>query len=183
MNGGLKIIVGAGDTWQPGWISLNEEELDITDAAQWAELFEPDSIDVIFAEHVWEHLTWEEGMVAARLCYLYLKRGGVLRIAVPDGLHRDDRYRAWVMPGTGFNGDDHKVLYDYRSLTALMRGAGFRAVVRECFDERGALHSTVIDDGYGLVSRRAGSVWSGFLTAIVGCRNGGYTSLVVDGLK
>jgi predicted SAM-dependent methyltransferase len=33
----LKVIIGAGGTKQDGWVSLNEGDLNITDAAAWLE--------------------------------------------------------------------------------------------------------------------------------------------------
>jgi len=44
-------------------------------------------LDAILAEHVWEHLTKEEALIAALTCYRYIKNGGYLRVAVPDGPH------------------------------------------------------------------------------------------------
>lgn len=71
----LRVIVGAGSTTQPGWLSLEERDLDITDERQWAERFTPNSIDAILAEHVFEHLTPAESVNAARNFYTYLKPG------------------------------------------------------------------------------------------------------------
>lgn len=176
----LKIIVGASDTWQDGWISLNEEDLDITDSRQWAQLFEPNSIDAIVAEHVWEHLTLDEGWRALVNCYRYLNRGGTLRIAVPDGFHPEPNYIDWVMPGTGFNGDDHKVLYNVELLGVMMRRAGFTIVPCEWFDAYGQLHATNLDDEHGSIRRVAGTLYSFFLSIWV-CAY--YTSLVIDGVK
>jgi predicted SAM-dependent methyltransferase len=49
----------------------------------------------MLAEHVWEHLTEEEGLAAARACFKYLSPGGFLRVVVPDGLHPDPAYVEW----------------------------------------------------------------------------------------
>lgn len=62
----MKLIIGAGGITQPGWLSLEETDLDITQADQWAAHFAPNSLDAIFAEHVWEHLTLNEALDAAR---------------------------------------------------------------------------------------------------------------------
>jgi predicted SAM-dependent methyltransferase len=136
----MKIIVGAGRTQQHGWSSLEQSELDITNRFQWARRFAPASLDAVLAEHVFEHLTVEEGSAAARNCFEFLKRGGYLRVAVPDGLHPDPQYIAWVRPGDGWNGDDHKELYDYRSLSRLLTESGFTVRPLEWWDESGNLH-------------------------------------------
>jgi len=41
-------------------------------------------LEVIVAEHVFEHLTWHEAKIATKLCHDYIKPGGTLRLAVPD---------------------------------------------------------------------------------------------------
>jgi predicted SAM-dependent methyltransferase len=176
-----QVIVGAGGTWQEGWLSLDESELDITRRDQWARRFLPSSLSSIFAEHVWEHLTYEEGTAAARNCYEFLRRGGCLRIAVPDGYHTDARYIAWVRPGTGYNGDDHKVLFTYKTLSELLTRAGFTVVLREWFDERGAFHAEKLDPRCGDV-RRSYHTWYSklLLSTVVGAE---YTSLIVDAFK
>jgi predicted SAM-dependent methyltransferase len=53
--------------------------------SNWVESFGERRIDIILSEHVWEHLTYEEGVEAAEICYDFLKPGGYIRCAVPDG--------------------------------------------------------------------------------------------------
>lgn len=51
------------------------------------------------AEHVWEHMTYEEGCQAAKNCYDYLADGGYLRVAVPDRNFRNEWYQnteGWI---------------------------------------------------------------------------------------
>jgi predicted SAM-dependent methyltransferase len=112
--------------------------------------------------------------------YTYLKPGGYARIAVPDGFHTDRTYIDWVMPGTGYNGDDHKQLFNYKSLSQLLTGAGFGVQLREYWDENGCFHSRPLNDEDGAIRRYLfGSKF--FLDSfVVGCR---YTSLTVDAIK
>lgn len=65
----------------------------------WNKLSEPESIDALLAEHVWEHLTYEEGIMAAKHCYKFLKPGGYIRCAVPDKNFRIDWYQQMVQVG------------------------------------------------------------------------------------
>jgi predicted SAM-dependent methyltransferase len=177
----MKIIVGAGRTYQPGWTSLEQSELDITNRFQWARRFAPASLDVVLAEHVFEHLTVEEGYAAARNCFEYLKPKGYLRVAVPDGLHPDPQYIKWVEPVTGYNGDDHKVLYDYRTLSVLLMKAGFDVRVLECWDENGDFRMTEWSQADGNISRCLSHYWTQyFLNIIV---NTQYTSVIIDAFK
>src|SRR5690242_11289052 len=88
----LKLVVGSSGGHDSGWISSEIEYLNLLNAAQWRGYFAEGSIDAILAEHVWEHLTADEGLEAARRCFQYLKPGGYLRVAVPDGFHPNRDY-------------------------------------------------------------------------------------------
>lgn len=79
----IKVVVGAGVfNNNPGWIQTQEDELNLLDKATWEERFEYNSISAILAEHVWEHLTFEEGVRAAEICYEFLKPAGHIRCVV-----------------------------------------------------------------------------------------------------
>src|SRR5689334_11447740 len=80
-----RIVVGSSTTRFPGWISTDHHALDLLDEVTWARYFEPGSIDMLLAEHVWEHLDPADASAAARTCFKYLRVGGHLRVAVPDG--------------------------------------------------------------------------------------------------
>src|SRR6185295_4438112 len=84
-----RIVLGSGGIGVPGWIMTDIDQLDILSEEDWATYFRPAFAEAILAEHVWEHLTIDEGTRAAKLCWKYLRPGGRLRVAVPDGLHPD----------------------------------------------------------------------------------------------
>ena len=150
----LKIIVGSASTKQEGWISTNYPLLDLTNERSFAALFQSDSVDNFLAEHVWEHLTQEEGALACKNCFAFLKQGGNLRIAVPDGFHPDMDYIAQVKPGGyGPGADDHKVLYNYRTLSKLLSNAGFKVTPLEWFDEQGEFRHENWDNAGGFIMR------------------------------
>lgn len=124
--GGCRIIIGAGGKTFEGWIPTQIYTLNILKQDSWDRYFQKDSIDAMLAEHVWEHLSIEEGVEAARNCHTYLKPGGYLRVAVPDGLHPDPNYIEYVKPdGTGIGSEDHKVLYVYETFKEVFESAGF----------------------------------------------------------
>lgn len=159
-----RIVLGAWSKFDPGWIPTQREFLDLTDPAQWKWYFEPSSIDAMLAEHVWEHITPEDGLAAAQTCYTYLKPGATLRVAVPDGLHPDPGYVNLVKadavnpapgdaPDGGGNSANHKALYTYKTLKALFERAGFRVVLYEYFDEQGNFHCQDWDAKGGTISR------------------------------
>ncbi|MBN1438109.1 MAG: hypothetical protein JW929_01760 [Anaerolineales bacterium] len=150
----LRIVIGASATFDPGWIPTEIEALNILREEDWARFFEPGSIDAMLAEHVWEHLTAEEALRGAELCRRYLKPGGYLRIAVPDGCHPDPDYIRWVEPGgSGAGATDHKVLYTHHSAKALFERAGFRVRLYEFFDEAGRFHCDEWSPADGMIHR------------------------------
>lgn len=174
----LKIIIGSAASKQDGWISTNYPLLDLTDHKTFAALFDSGSISNFLAEHVWEHLSLENGAKACHNCFVFLKKGGVLRIAVPDGFHPDADYIAKVKPGGyGPGADDHKVLYNYRTLSALLENEGFKTSLLEWFDEQGNFHHTEWDatDGFVMRSTRFDQRNKTNPTA--------YTSLIIDASK
>lgn len=173
-----RIVLGSGGISPRGWIATDIDQLDISAERDWQRYFSPGSVDAILAEHVWEHLSWQDGAAAARLCFKYLRAGGYLRIAVPDGLHPDPQYIDAVKPGgTGPGANDHKVLYTCETLQRHLATAGFDVRALEYFDEEGQFHARTWDPADGLVRRSARfdeRNQDGTLR---------YTSIIVDAVK
>ena len=174
----VKIVVGASGVFDRGWIPTDIDTLNLLHDNDWKFYFRENAIDMIMAEHVWEHLTERDGIDAAKQCFPYIKRGGHLRIAVPDGYHPSAEYINYVKPGgSGFGSDDHKVLYNYKSLGNVLRTAGFSVDFLEYFDEHGEFHSQAWSPQDGLIRRSKN----------YDERNQGgllnYTSIILDGRK
>lgn len=149
-----KVIIGSSGTSQPGWVTTDREVLDLLQEETWQAYFAPASLDAILAEHVWEHLPADGARIAAAICYRFLKPGGYLRVAVPDGLHPDRQYVDSVRPGgTGPGAHDHQVLYTHASLSDLFAAAGFDIHLREYFDAAGHFHCDDWDPRDGLIQR------------------------------
>ena len=170
--------MGSGGLIVPGWILTDMEQLDILRKEDWRTYFRTNSIRAILAEHVWEHLSTNEGIEAARLCFQYLRPGGRLRVAVPDGLHPDPVYVDAVKPGgTGPGAEDHKVLYSWRTLRAVFEKAGFETRAIEYFDEDGQFRAVEWDPGEGMIRR----------SSRFDDRNRDgqlrYTSIIIDAIK
>jgi predicted SAM-dependent methyltransferase len=178
MGGSLRVIIGANRKVQRGWIGTEIYNLNILHHADWARYFSPQSIDALLAEHVWEHLTPEQGRRAAELCFDYLKPGGYLRLAVPDGCFPEPDYIEYVRPGgNGPSADDHKVIYTEQSLAAVLKSAGFTVSALEYYSESGEFcaRDWSTDDGYiERSTKNPRRRWFGSLQ---------YTSLVVDAVK
>jgi predicted SAM-dependent methyltransferase len=141
----IKIVIGAGEYINnPGWVHTQEEELNLLDEPTWSKKFGRSSITAILAEHVWEHLTYDEGLAAAELCKKFLKPSGYIRCAVPDGYFPDEEYQNIVKIGGPGPKDhpaaSHKIVHTYHTLTKLFEEAGYKVNLLEYCDEGGNFH-------------------------------------------
>lgn len=174
----FRVIIGAGGTSYPGWISTDYPALDLTDERSWARLFNIDQIDALLSEHVMEHLTDYQMAASVVNIYKYLKKGGYIRIAVPDGYHPNTDYIERVRPGGwGLGSDDHKQFFNYQSLSSQLEKAGFTIQLLEWFDERGEFNfrEWIEEDGMVLRSSR-------YDERNIDCPLS-YTSLILDAYK
>lgn len=149
-----RVVVGADGVFAPGWLPTDKDFLNLLEPDDWRRLFPSKSIDAILAEHVWEHLTVEEALTAARTCFEYLRPGGYLRVAVPDGLHPDPNYLEQVKPGgAGSGADDHKTIYTYKTFRELFERVGFLVNMLEYFDEAGEFFFKAWEPADGMIHR------------------------------
>ncbi|MFS0659882.1 SAM-dependent methyltransferase [Niallia alba] len=153
----IKLVIGAGEYRNnPGWIYTQEEELNLLNESTWIR-FNKSSIDAILAEHVWEHLTFKEGVQAAFLCYQYLKPSGYIRCAVPDGFFPDKSYQQIVQVGGPGPKDHpastHKIVHNYQTLSRMFEIAGFDTKLLEYCDEKGIFHENDWDGEDGVIFR------------------------------
>lgn len=153
----IKIIVGASSQSYPGWIQTQEENLNLLIRKDWEQSFNERRIDVILAEHVWEHLTYEEGVEAARICYDFMKPHGYIRCALPDGFFRNEWYQNIVKIGGPGPKDhpaaSHKIVHNYRTLSRMFEEAGFKVKPLEFCDENGQFHYNEWDPEGGFIYR------------------------------
>lgn len=173
-----KIVIGSSGTGMGGWVATDKETLNLLSESAWSTYFKPNSLDAILAEHVWEHLSPEEASVAAKNCYTFLKPGGYLRVAVPDGFHPDPAYIEGVRPGgSGPGAEDHKALYTHASFCELFASAGFDASLLEYFDEQGQFHSNGWNPSDGMIRR------SQRYDPRNSAKQLSYTSIILDAVK
>lgn len=154
----LKIVVGAGEiNNNPGWLHTNEDELNLLKREDWIKRFDSNSLEVILAEHVWEHLTYEEGVEAAKVCYEFLKNGGYIRCAVPDSFFPDEEYQEGVQVGGPGPLDhpaaSHKIVHNYKTIISMFESAGFQVKLLEYCDESGEFHCNDWDEKAGFIYR------------------------------
>lgn len=178
LQGDLKVVLGAGDEIHDHkWVCTNYEELDVENSRDWEFLFGERKATNLLAEHVWEHLSNPD--IANKNAFNHLCVGGRLRIAVPDGFHPDPNYIDHVRPGgSGAGADDHKHLWNYKTLSESLTRAGFTVMLLEYWDESGKFNDR--------------EVWLPKDGLIKRCRlfdernkdgNPNYTSLIIDAFK
>jgi predicted SAM-dependent methyltransferase len=171
-------IGSAGFNSDVSWYATDIDVLDITKSRDWAKLLLFFKLDNIMAEHVWEHLNDNDTLLANQNCFNYLKPGGRLRLAVPDGFNPSAEYLQHVKPGgSGPGAHDHKILYNYKIMTQRLEAAGFEVKLLEYWDENRNFHFTDWNDDGGRIRRSRRYDPRNQNGALV------YTSLIVDAIK
>ena len=174
----LNIVLG-GTAPAPDWFGSDIGFFDATRAAAWAEFIGPEAaVDRLLAEHVFEHIPPELIPAVLDNAFRYLKPGGTIRIAVPDGHNPNPDYIRNVEPGgTGPGAEDHKQLFTLESLSAVLEAAGFRVEPGEWFDRSGQFHEEPWGEERGRIYRckRHGTPNKSFPSSPL--------SLRVDGIK
>lgn len=176
-SGPLNIIIGSEKTAYPNWLPTNIESLNLLEKSSFQNLFGEKKATKFLAEHVFEHISYANALIALKNCFEFMEKGGSIRIAVPDGFHPNKDYIDMVKPGGhGEGADDHKLLYDYHQLSKVLEDAGFRVQLLEYYDEQHQFHFTdwKSEDGHILRSRRFDKRFNEPL---------GYSSLIIDGIK
>jgi predicted SAM-dependent methyltransferase len=151
-----KLQLGTGSNPMHGWLNtdvtdfLRRNEVVYLDARKPFPL--PDrSFDVVFSEHMIEHLTYAEGRRCLAECHRVLRPRGRIRVATPsldrliqlygdDLTDRQQRYVRWsvdtfadhadaYLPGFVLNNMfwnfDHRFVYDERTLGHTLEAVGF----------------------------------------------------------
>ena len=86
-NGESKLQIGCGKNALEGWLNTDltykKNEIAYLDAGKLFPL-PNDTFDYIYSEHIFEHLTFTQGLNMLSECYRVLNPGGHLRLATPD---------------------------------------------------------------------------------------------------
>jgi predicted SAM-dependent methyltransferase len=150
-----KLHVGCGDHPLGGWLNTDlnpcHPVIGRMDATQ-PFPFRDGTFDLIFSEHMIEHVPREGGQAMLRECFWVLKPGGRIRISCPDRqfiidlIELDElpelaaRYVEWArhhfsLPdaaAVGRNlerGFGHQFIYDWPALAGALGEAGFTGVI------------------------------------------------------
>lgn len=149
-NAPVKLNIGCGTLRMDGWVNIDLVGLPVDLAWDIRRTlpFVDDSVDVIFHEHVMEHVCAYDGFMMAKDSYRMLKPGGVLRIVMPDAnryirsyvnptssdsILREGRLTPMIALTEEFYGFNHRAMYDYETVELFLRTAGFTKVESTSF--------------------------------------------------
>lgn len=176
-TGPLQIVIGSAKTNYEHWLATNIESLNVLKVSSFESLLGSKKVNRFLAEHVFEHISYEDAIVGLKNCHQFMVKGGSIRIAVPDGFHPNQDYIDMVKPGGyGWGSDDHKLLYNYQTLSTALEEAGFTVRLLEYYDEKGEFqyNDWQSEDGHVMRSMRYDKRFHEPL---------GYSSLIIDGIK
>lgn len=158
-HGTRKLHIGCGPHRLEGWLNtdLNPfHSLVLVDAGRRLP-FDANAFDCIFTEHLIEHLEFRKGTQLLQECYRILKAGGKIRIATPNLQFLMDLYlpdkselqKQYIRDGMAryfphlempfeavvinhfFRAWGHQFIYDFKTLEAEMKRAGFTGIQQE----------------------------------------------------
>ena len=62
----MRLIIGAGNTGYNGWTATQENGLNPLNPKDFEHCLKGELADAMLAEHVWEHMTLEDGIIVAK---------------------------------------------------------------------------------------------------------------------
>jgi ubiquinone/menaquinone biosynthesis C-methylase UbiE len=136
----MKLNLGCFNKQLPGFVNVDIREdvkPDVVDSAFALKKFENNSVEVVYASHMLEHLDYQETQQALSRWFDVLKVGGVLRLAVPDleavfahyFYHQDLDVLMHMLYGSQRHDFDfHKNGWDYSRLRRDLLKVGFKDV-------------------------------------------------------
>src|SRR5262249_42083876 len=151
----MRLHLGCGSKYIPGFVHVDIEKyphIDFQTGVDTLTFAQDSSVELIYACHVLEHFGRHEVDEVLREWFRVLKRGGVLRLAVPDfeavvqqycGTGRLGELIGLVCGGQRNQYDFHKMIFDEKLLKEKLSAAGFTSVSR--YDWRQTEHSSMDD--------------------------------------
>ena len=139
----MKLNIGCGKrNFGNDWIHIDGSNYDHIHSNDIVNLpFEEESVNLIYASHVFEYFDREEASTVLQTWKKSLKPGGIIRLAVPNfemysKLYNEKKitlnqcigplYGKWKMTDT--QNIYHKTTYDFFSLRQLLQNVGFKNI-------------------------------------------------------
>ena len=151
----MKLHLGCGSKHIDGFINIDARELpevDEIDDVKTLVKFDKESINLIYASHILEHITRLEYTNVLSRWYDLLKKDGILRIAVPDiekvfehySINKDLRsLRGFLWGGQSYGFNYHYCGWDFKTLCEDLESVGFKDI--RIYNWRETEHSHIDD--------------------------------------
>ena len=153
MSKETKLHLGCGDKYIPGFIHIDYadyEHIDYRQSIVDLSMYKDDSVQLIYCCHALEYFNRHEVKDVLAEWHRVLKKGGILRLAVPNFeamvkvylKYNDLDHQGILGPLYGKWQNDniketlyHKTTYDFNSLSKLLMSANFSDIVRYDVDD------------------------------------------------
>ena len=170
----IKVNIGCGDGWsREGWLGMDyrarrmvyekkegaHRGYDIDWNVLWGLPFGNETVEAIYMSHVLEHFTYNESCFITAECFRVLRRGGRMRVVVPDldlyvtkfvegnlpffknpriagGFWLGNLTDAFLMnfySDPSYNNNCHKYAYNFENLSHRLRQQGFGMIERSAY--------------------------------------------------
>jgi hypothetical protein len=151
----MKLHLGCGTKHIDGFVNIDARELDSVDVVDDVRLltkFNTNSVSLIYASHILEHITRLEYTNVLSRWYELLEPEGVLRIAVPDIEKVVEHYnkyknlrslRGFLWGGQSYGFNYHYCGWDFKTLEEDLISVGFKDI--KLYDWRKTEHSHIDD--------------------------------------
>jgi len=140
----IRLHLGCGARFLKGYMHVDLADfphIDYRHEISVLPMFEDGSAELVYACHCFEYFDRQEAPRVLAEWRRVLRKGGVLRLAVPDfsalvkvymrygdlGRVIGPVFGRWPVPGTD-TVIYHRTIYDFRSLAEMLRGSGFSGV-------------------------------------------------------
>lgn len=120
------------------YFDLLKEHIFIPHNLEYGIPFSDDSVDFLYSSHLLEHLFREDAAGLLKEAYRVLKKGGIIRMGVPDLkyamslYHEGNKQKALSLFFTGMKSsdrfDNHRYMYDFDMLNSLLIESGFTGI-------------------------------------------------------
>jgi len=160
----IKLHLGCGERHIDGFINIDINYypgVDMLDDVRYLSKFKENTVDLIYACNVLEHLGRWEFIPALKRWYQLLKDGGILRISVPDFemicqyyMETKDLKSLYsaLYAGQDSPKNYHYWCWDFKTLKEDLESVGFKNIVR--YDRNKTEHANVRDWSLNFVPYR-----------------------------
>ena len=151
----MKLHLGCGTKHIEGYTNIDARYLpgvDEVNNIKYLRNYKPNTVDIIYACHVLEHVGRYEVEGVLKRWFEMLKPGGILRLAVPDFESIVEAYHYYgdiekimglLYGGQDYEGNFHYTTFDENHLTKLLSNCGFTGISR--YDRNKTEHSDIDD--------------------------------------